>query len=248
MTHSLEGSVALVTGAAKRVGRAVALKLAQAGMDVALTYHTSEAEALEVRDAITAMGRRAIAIAADLGEPGAAERVRSTFDRQFNRLDALVNNAAIFAALPLAEIGAADFDRYMAVNARAPMLLIKAFAPLLAKSGHGGRVINFVDTHVLGQPLVHHAAYNASKAALLEITRSLAVELAPRIMVNAIAPGVVAWAESFTEGQKEAYLKRVPLERAGTAEDAAAAVLFLVRDAEYCTGQVMRIDGGRSLV
>jgi len=107
--------------------------------------------------------------------------------------------------------------------------------------------VNFIDIHVMGEPLRHYAVYNCSKAALMEITATCAIELAPRITVNAIAPGVVAWAESYDEAMRRDYMTRVPLARPGTPEDAAAAVLFLVRDASYCTGQVIRLDGGRFL-
>lgn len=248
---SLEGKVALVTGGAKRVGRAVALRLAAAGMDIALTYLTSEPEAEAVVADIERIGRRAHAIKVDLAEPDAAEQVHQLFTHHFDRLDVLVNNASLFAPSPLGRLTLDDFERHMAVNARAPLMLTQRFAPLLAARADPadpaslGRVVNFIDIHVMGQPLKGFAAYNASKAALQEITMTAALELAPKITVNAIAPGVVAWAESYTAKEREAYMRRVPLARPGTPEDAAGAVLFLVRDAHYCTGQIIRLDGGR---
>ena len=108
-------------------------------------------------------------------------------------------------------------------------------------------MVNFIDIHVMGQPLAGYAAYNASKAALKEITMTCAVELAPKVTVNAIAPGVVAWPDSFAPEQRHKYMKRVPLGRAGTPADAAAAMLYLIRDADYCTGQIIKLDGGRLL-
>ncbi|MCE9589700.1 MAG: SDR family oxidoreductase [Planctomycetes bacterium] len=245
--------VALVTGGAKRVGAAIALRLAEAGYDVAITYNSSAAEAAKVVRAIEALGRRALAIRVDFAKAGCAEAVYRAFTRRFDRLDALVNNASTFAPSPLASVERRDFDANMAVNAVAPLMLIQKFAPMLrahydpADPASTGRVVNFIDIHVLGQPLKGYVAYNASKAALHEVTMTLALELAPSITVNAIAPGVVAWAESYTAAQREAYMRRVPLARPGTPADAAAAVLFLVHDAHYCTGQVIRLDGGRWL-
>jgi pteridine reductase len=244
---------ALVTGGARRVGRAVALALARAGMDVAITYHRSAAEARQVVRKIEALGQRGLAIKADLARPDAAEVIFAAFARRFGRLDALINNAAEFGLTPLGRIRPRDFDRFMAVNVRAPLLLIQRFAPLLAAHADVrrpetlGRIVNFVDVHALGQPLKGYTAYSASKAALWEVTRSAARELAPKVTVNAIAPGVVAWAESFGPAARRRYLARVPLARAGTPQDAAAAVVFLVTQAHYCTGQVIGLDGGRRL-
>lgn len=245
--------VALVTGGAKRVGRAVALRLAQAGMDVAITFNTSAAEAQDLVRQAEQAGRRAHAIKVDLAAPDAAEQTFDLFTHHFDRLDALVNNASTFGATPLAKLTAEAFEQSMAVNARAPLLLIQKFTAMLAARADPqapsslGRVVNFIDIHVMGQPLKGYVAYNASKAALMEVTMTLAMELAPKVTVNAIAPGVVAWAESYTPRERELYMRRVPLARPGTPEDAAAAVLYLVRDADYCTGQIIRLDGGRLL-
>ena len=245
----MNGLVALVTGGARRVGRAVALHLAKAGMDVAFTYRSAAAEAAEVADRIEQMGCRALSIHVDLGAADAAELVHAHFMEHFDRLDALVNNASVFETSPMGEITAEAFDRALAVNARAPILLIQRFAPLLAAHypQRTGRVVNFIDIHVMGQPLKGYAAYNASKAALSELTMTAAMELAPKLTINAIAPGVVEWAESYTAAERKLYMKRVPLGRPGTVHDAAEAVLFLVRDAAYCTGQIIRLDGGRLL-
>lgn len=249
----VRGKVALVTGGAKRVGRAVALNLAERGMDVAITYRSSRDAAQAVVEQIRGMGRQAAAIEADLEQPDVGTQVHRQFERHFDRLDALVNNAAIFWPCRLWQVDAEDYDRFQAVNARGPLLLLRAFVPLLVDHfdeddpSTTGRVVNFIDIHVMGEPMPGYIAYSASKAALLEITQSAAVELAPRVTVNAIAPGVVAWAEEIDEKQRQQYLARVPLGRAGTPADAAEAVRFLVCDAHYCTGQVIRIDGGRLL-
>ena len=261
-THddNLRGKVALITGGARRVGRAIALRLAAQGMDIAITCRSSSAEAQRVVREIRAMGRRAVAIEVDLAQVQAADEVFAAFTQTFDRLDVLVNNASIFDRTPIGAITPAALEGNWAVNARAPILLRQKFAPLLAarakvdaktpahrrsRTKNPGRIVNFVDIHVLGQPLKNYLAYNVSKAALLEATMTAAMELAPKITVNAIAPGVVAWAESYTVPQQKRYMRRVPLGRPGTPEDAADAVLFLVRDADYCTGQVIRLDGGR---
>ncbi len=258
--HSLRGKVALITGAARRVGRAIALRLARQGMDIAITSRTSAAEANSLVREIQAMGRRAVAINVDLQRAEAADELHAAFIRQFDRLDVLVNNASVFDRTPIGAITLAALERNWAVNARSPILIMQKFAPLLAarakvdartpahrrgRTKNPGRIVNFVDIHVLGQPLKNYLAYNVSKAALLEATMTAALELAPKITVNAIAPGVVAWAESYSAQQQKRYMRRVPLARPGTPEDAADAVLFLVRDADYCTGQVIRLDGGR---
>jgi pteridine reductase len=243
----LIGKAALVTGAARRVGRAVALELARAGLDIAFTYRSSSQEVLDLVREVEALGRRALAVRADLEDAGAPDAIFDEVSRAFPKLYALVNNASFFEATPLAKLTLQDFERNLAVNARAPLFLMQRFAPLLASHERPGRIVSFVDIHVLGQPLKGYVAYNVSKAALLEATMTLAMELAPRVTVNAVAPGVVEWPESYSAKEKESYLKRVPLGRPGTPGDAARAVLFLVRDADYTTGQVLRLDGGRLL-
>lgn len=249
MPNHLSDKTALVTGAAKRVGRAIALRLAQEGMHVAFTYNTSSTEAQETAHRIEQLSRRAHAIQADLTQPDAIDRVFDAFSQRFGSLYALVNNASLFLPTPLGQITPDSFHRHIAVNALAPLLLTQRFAPLLAASykpddpATAGRIVNLLDT----QPHRNHAAYNASKAALMQITQTTALELAPKITVNAVAPGVVDWAPGSTPEQQHRYLARVPLNRAGTPEDAAATVAFLIRDAHYCTGQTIRVDGGRSL-
>lgn len=252
-TNPLLGKVALVTGGAKRVGKAIALKLAAEGMHVAITYQSSEQEAGEVVEQIEMMGRRALAIQVDLAELDGAQQVFDCFTRAFDRCDALVNNASCFDSTPFGEITADSFDHNMAVNARSPLLLMQLFAEMLGshydedEPASMGRIVNFIDIHVMGQPLKLYAAYNCSKAALMEATMTMSMILAPKVTVNALAPGVVAWADSYTEKMKETYMQRVPLGRPGTPDDAASAALFLVRDAHYSTGQIIRLDGGRFL-
>lgn len=243
---NLSGKVALVTGGAKRVGRATALSLAEAGCDVAITYRASKGAAAELVGMIEAMGRRAWALQADLAETAAIEPFSEQLLERTGRLDVLVHNASVFNPTHWGELDAASWQRQMTVNALSPVLLTQALRQALA-ADEGGRVVHFVDIHVMGRPRRGYAAYNASKAALAEMTATLAVEMAPRVTVNAVAPGVVAWAEGMSERERQAYLARVPLERPGTPEEAAKTVLYLARDAEYTTGQTIRVDGGRWL-
>jgi len=253
MTRTNRGKVALVTGGARRVGRSVALTLAEAGFDVAITYSQSAAAAESVVRELRKKRRAGLAIETDLALPEAAGGIRQAFAERFGRLDALVHNAAIFGPTPLDRLDAATFDRYQAINARAPLLLTQAFADWLGAHYEpgdphsAGRTVHFTDMHVQGRPRKGYAAYAASKAALQQLTETLAVELAPAVTVNAIAPGVVEWASDYDERAKAAYLERVPLGRAGTPEDAAAATHFLVNEAPYMTGQTLRLDGGRWL-
>ena len=250
--NSLLGKVALITGGAKRVGRAIALRLAQEGMDIAFTFNTSREAAETTKKQIEDLGRQVQAIRVNLSEPNAADQIYQVFTSRFNQLDALVNNASSFIATPLEQITPSDFQELMIVNAMSPLMLIQKFTSLLSahydqEDPQTGRIVNLVDEHVLGRPLKHHVAYSASKAALAQITKTCALELAPKITVNAIALGVVAWNDASTMPYRKQYLARVPLERTGDVEDAAATALFMIRDAGYCTGEIVRIDGGCSL-
>jgi pteridine reductase len=228
--------MALVTGAARRVGRGIALTLADAGYDVAITFHHGEQEAGEIAELIRAKGAAALAVRADLTDAKAVEPVRQAVMETFGRLDVLVNNASIY------EPGDSS-DRMWAIHAQAPLLLCRAFEkPLRAARGH---VVNMLDL-LAEKPWPRYMAYSASKAAMWNLTLSLAKELAPEVTVNGIAPGVVEWPADYPEAEKEKYLRRVPLGRAGTPDDVAKAVLFFCQ-AGYVTGQVLRVDGGRSL-
>ena len=239
--------VALVTGAARRIGAAVARALHADGYDLALQCRDSRAEA-EARAAELERARAGstLVLHADLAAfDRLAELVAATLGR-FGRLDALVNNASAFFPTPVGRATPADWDALFSVNARAPFFLAQAAAPHLA--ARDGAIVNLVDIHA-ERPLRGHALYGASKAALLHLTRALALELAPRVRVNAIAPGAILWPEAGKpQAAQDAILARVPLERTGTPEEIAEAVRWLLRDATYTTGQVLRLDGGRSLV
>ena len=237
--------VALVTGAARRVGRAVVERLADAGFNVAFTYHLSRDEAEEVSRRLGARGRRSLAIRADLADPEtAAARLFEAVSGTFGRLDVLVNNASLYEPGRLSETTVLQSRRMYAVHVDSPLLLCQRFEPLLRAAG--GHVVNMVDL-LAERPWPRYLAYCASKAALANLTLGLARELAPEVTVNGIAPGVVEWPEDFPEDDRAKYLKRVPLARAGTPRDVAELVHFLCTAGGYITGQIIRLDGGRSI-
>ena len=250
--NAMSRPVACVTGGARRVGRAVALELARRGCDLAVTYNRSEADAASLGDEAKARGASVRLDRLDLDDPGAVEAYGERLARE-SRVDVLVHNASIYNGAALADVTPENAMRMYRVNSLAPLLLTKALAVRLGASDRpgGGSVVAMADIHAMGLPRKGFAAYAMSKSALVEMVRSLARELAPRVRVNAVAPGVVAWPEEGGESDaaaQAAYLARVPLGRAGTPEDAAGAVAWLALDAAYVTGQVIRLDGGRSLL
>lgn len=237
--------VALVTGGAKRVGRAIVEHLAERGFDVAFTYYLSGTEADEVVRKYEGTSTRIVRIPGDLDDPATfVPAVVHDFQRAFDRLDVLVNNASAYEESPLETVSLEQIRRFNAVHVESPLLLCQALAPMLRKSR--GHVINMVD--LLGErPWPRYLAYCASKAGLWNLTLGLARALAPEVTVNGIAPGVVAWPEEYSEPEREKYLRRVPLAREGTPHDVARLVHFLATDGAYITGQIIRLDGGRSI-
>jgi len=239
--------VVLVTGAARRIGAAIARALHADGYDLALHHHasTSEATALAV-ELERARPGSVLQLGADLADLDALPALVDTVVARFGRLDALVNNASAFFPTPLPSATVAQARALFAVNALAPWQLAQAAAPHLTAAR--GAIVNLADIHA-ERPLREHALYGASKAALVYLTQALALELAPDVRVNAIAPGAILWPEhGKSDAARDAILARVPLARTGTPEEVAAAVRWLVREATYTTGQVLRLDGGRSLV
>ncbi|MFC3714543.1 pteridine reductase [Luteimonas soli] len=238
--------VALVTGAARRLGAAIARGLHAAGYDLALHYRSSAAPMQALAGELeAARGGSVLTLQADLAEfDRLPELVARTIGR-FGRLDALVNNASGFGPTPLGTVTPAQWDILFASNARAPFFLAQAAAPHLAAAN--GAIVNMTDIHA-AKPLRDHTVYCMAKAALEMATKSLALELAPDVRVNAIAPGAILWPEDETDDERRAaLLARTPLARTGTPEEVAEAVRWLLRDATYCTGQVLRLDGGRLL-
>lgn len=250
MTHSAPR--ALVTGGARRVGRATCLALARGGCDIDVTYRSSDDEARSLVHEIEAVGREARALKLDLDDAASVGALANVYESEGRPLDILVHNGSIYAPTPLGEITPDEALRFYRVNALSPLLLTQRLAPVLEESGlkGGGAIVAMCDIHAMGRPRKDFAAYSMSKAALVEMVRTLARALAPRVRVNGVAPGVVAFPESGYESDDEAqarYLERVPLARSGTPEDAAEVVRWLALDAHYTTGQIVRVDGGRWL-
>lgn len=244
--ETLEGKVALVTGAARRIGAAIAVTLHAAGARVVVHYRESQTEAEELVASLNAVrADSATALRADLARDNGPEELIESVVGWSDRLDILVNNASSFYPTPLGDIGADDWADLVGSNMRAPLFLTQAATPYLRTTC--GNVINIVDIHAR-RPLRDHHVYGAAKAGLAMLTRSLAKDLAPQVRVNGIAPGAIAWPEDgMTESVKKSIVDQIPLGRTGEPADIANAVLFLVRDATYVTGQVIPIDGGRSI-
>lgn len=245
--------LALVTGGARRVGRAICLRLASRGCDLVLTYATSAAEAEATAAEARALGVHARTLHLDLADRESTAAAGANLARELPRLDILVHCASTYEPSPLDTLDPAAAEHQMRVNALAPLALSAALAPRLAESPQpgGGAIVAMLDIHAEGLPRKHHAAYAMSKAALAAMVRALARDLAPRVRVNGVAPGVVLWPESGPDADPELqrrYLERIPLARAGTPDEAAVAVAFLALDATYTTGQTLRVDGGRSLI
>ena len=238
--------VALITGSAKRIGAAIARDLHAAGYDLALHYRHSHAAAQALAEELEATRAGSTRLLrADLAEFDRLPELIAHTVGHYGRLDALVNNASDFHPTPVGGTTPAQWDSLFASNARAPYFLSQAAAPHLAAVR--GAIVNLVDIYA-ERPLPQHSVYCMAKAALLMATKSLALELGPAVRVNAVAPGAILWPEDDSNtAAQQAMLARTPLARTGTPEEVAEAVCWLLQDARYCTGQVIRVDGGRML-
>ena len=237
----------LVTGGAKRVGAAIARRLHREGASLMLHYRGSEREANALRTELSvARGSSVALVQADLLDvAGLAEIVKNTINR-FERLDALVNNASTFYPTPVGEMTPANWESLIGTNLRAPLFLSQAAAPHLKKTG--GAIVNITDIHA-ERPLKNYVIYTIAKAGLAGLTRSLARELGPEVRVNGIAPGPIVWPEdgSFDEVTRQRVVSNTILKRTGDPDDIARAVYYLIAEAPYVTGQVIAVDGGRSI-
>src|SRR5271156_6947307 len=238
----LDGQVALVTGAAKRIGRSIALRLAGEGAAIAVNYRGSKADAEAVVREIQATGVKAVAIQADVSKRDEVVKLFAEVEREFGRLDILVNNAGDFFAAKFQELTDEQWDRIMNANLKSQFLCAQAAAPIMKRQGRG-RIINISSLGGL-LPWPAYTHYCVSKAGVVMLTRCLARALGPEILVNSIAPGTIQFPG---EPPDEDYIQRVPLHRTGTGEDIADAVAFLAKS-NFVTGQILAVDGGRSLV
>jgi pteridine reductase len=246
MEQSLAGKAALVTGGARRVGAAIARRLHGAGASVLLHYRDSEADAAKLEAELNARRPKSAAkVKAELLAPIAPRALISAARTAFGRLDFLVNNASSFFPVEIGAIEPSHWEELIGSNLRAPLFICQEAAPELANSG--GAIVNIVDIHA-ERPLKGYPLYSVAKAGLAALTRSLALELAPRVRVNGVAPGAIAWPEDgqFDPAERERILATTPLGRIGTPEDIAQAVHFLAC-ASYVTGQIVAVDGGRSI-
>ena len=243
---SLEGKVALVTGAARRIGAAIARRLHGAGANLVLHYRGADDDAARLEKELNAArAGSAMKLKGDLLAPVAPKALVDAALQRFARLDILVNNASAFFPTAVGEIEASHWEELIGANLRAPLFLAQAAAPQLAVAG--GAIVNIADIHA-ERPLKGYVVYSIAKAGLAALTRSLALELAPAVRVNAVAPGAIAWPEDgqFDPAERSRIVATTPLARTGTPEEIAQAVHFLCT-APFVTGQVLAVDGGRSI-
>lgn len=238
----LEGAAALVTGAGKRIGQAIATGLAQSGCDVAVHYHGAAQGAEETARAIRAAGRRAELLQADLSDAAAARQLAEQAARAFKRLDIVVNSAAIMVRQTVESVTPESWDATLDLNLRAMFFVSQGAIPHLRRSK--GKIVNIADLAGL-EPWPAYVPHCVSKAGAIMLTKALARALAPDIAVNAVAPGAVLLPEEWDDKAREHIRETTPLARIGTPADVVAAVRFLLADTDYATGTILVIDGGR---
>ena len=246
MENSLNGKIVLVTGAARRIGAAIVTRLQENGARVAIHYRGSAEDADKLAASLNAQRPDSAAtFQADLLSPDDITALITSVVEGGGRLDGLVNNASTFYPTPVGKITEAHWDDLVGSNFKAPLFLSQEAVPRLRETL--GSIVNIVDIHSQ-RPLRNHPVYGPAKAALAMLTRSLAKDLAPDIRVNGVSPGAILWPEDgMTAAVQQTILRQVPMERAGIPEDIAGCVLYLMRDATYVTGQIIAVDGGRSV-
>ncbi len=241
----LRNQVVLVTGAGKRIGRAIALTLGRAGASVVVHYHRSKREAEATAREIRAMGVESMAVRADVSRPAQVQAMFRAVDKRFGRLDLLVNNAGVFFPGRWDKLNERDWDRILGANLKGPFFCAQAAARVMLR-GQGGHIINISSLGGL-QAWPGYMHYCASKAALIMLTRCLAKALAPHIRVNSVAPGTILFPGEERDPQIKKLIRATPLQTAGRAEDIASAVLYLATSAEFINGQILAVDGGKSI-
>jgi pteridine reductase len=239
----LEGRIALVTGGAKRVGRSIALALARRGAHVAFTYRTSRREAESLVRELTALGGKSLAVKADTGRAADAKAAVRAVVKTFGRIDILINNAAVYPRTPWASLDEEAWDGVLTTNLKGPFLFAKAAGDRMKVQG-AGKIINIADW-AGARPYKDYLPYCVSKAGVIAMTKALALELAPAVQVNAVAPGPVLLPEGSSAEFKKAVIAATPLRRIGSPEDVADAVVFLVEGSDFITGALLPVDGGR---
>jgi NAD(P)-dependent dehydrogenase (short-subunit alcohol dehydrogenase family) len=242
---TLAGRTALVTGAGRRIGRAIAERLAAGGARVAVHYRRSAADAADLVAGIRGRGGEAEAFAADLADAAAVARLGDAVLARFAAVDILVNNASVFYRTPLADLGAREWDDNLAVNLKTPYLLALRFGRLMRERG-AGKIVNIGDSGA-SRPYRDYLPYCVAKAGLVTLTQGLARLLAPEVQVNCIAPGPILLPEDATDEERRQILRHTPLARFGTPADVAAAVAFVIEGGDFVTGATIAVDGGRAL-
>ncbi|HTP42820.1 MAG TPA: SDR family oxidoreductase [Nitrospiria bacterium] len=239
----LAGRIALVTGGAKRVGRSVALALARRGAHVAFTYQTSRQEAKALVRELTALGGKSLAVKADLRRAADAKGAVRAVVKNYGRIDVLVNNAAIYPRTPWASLDEKAWDEILTTNLRGPFLFAKAAGDRMLKQGCG-KIVNLADW-AGERPYKDYLPYCISKAGVIAMTKALALELAPTVQVNAVAPGPVLLPKDITAAGRRVVIAATPLRRIGSPDDIANAVVFLLEGSDFITGVLLPVDGGR---
>ncbi|MBI5201044.1 MAG: SDR family oxidoreductase [Elusimicrobia bacterium] len=242
----LQGKVALVTGAARRVGRSIAMALAQRGAKIAIHYHHSRNEAQRLADEVRdSFGREAFLFKADLADVRDVQKMAQAVVKQFKTVHVLVNNASVYEKTPFGDVAAADWDANLNVNLRAPFFLSQEIGAVMKENGEG-KIVNIADW-AGKRPYADYIPYCVSKAGLLALNAALAKALAPEVQVNAVLPGPVLLPESFSPKARQAVINATLVKRLGSPEDVAQAVLFLLEGSDFITGAEINVDGGRMI-
>lgn len=246
ISNTLDDKVVLITGAAHRIGATTARTLHNAGANIVLHYRTSQQAARTLQDELNVLRPDSVSLVqGDLHETTTLKELVQKAHAAWGRLDVLVNNASTFYPTPIGKVDEVQWNDLIGANLKAPFFLAQAAAPHLRRER--GCIVNIVDIHA-ERPLKGHPVYSIAKAGLVMLTRSLAAELGPDVRVNAVAPGAILWPENeMDEETRQRIISRTFLKRQGNPHDIARAVLFLIRDADYTSGQVLTVDGGRSL-
>ncbi len=246
MSKNLSASVALITGASRRIGKQIAIELHRNQFNIVVHYHQSQQPAIELAETLNTIRQNScIIIQADLTDNQALNLLVSKSAKQWGKIDLLVNNASTFFPTKLQDSNQSEWDNLFATNLKAPYFLSQAALPYLTETK--GSIINIIDIYGI-QPLLNHSIYCMAKAGLVMMTKSLAKELAPNIRVNGIAPGAILWPQTDAEEDRQKQQKiiqKTALKRQGAAEDIAKTVNFLALEANYITGQIIKVDGGR---